>query len=239
MTINALMLSASREGNTPYLQHALPLIAPLTQRAKKWVFIPYAGVSLSYDDYLHRVAEALTPLTLDLRSIHNYDDAKTAIRDAEGIIVGGGNTFMLLSKLYQYDLLGLIRESVLEGKPYIGWSAGANITGQSIRTTNDMPIIAPPAFEALGLLPFQINPHYINQVQSGHNGETRAQRLKEFTCVDPAMPVIGIQEGSALWRQDNKLILLGDKEAYLFCGAQQEMPIPPGSDLSHMLTPQK
>ncbi|WP_285162828.1 dipeptidase PepE [Shewanella goraebulensis] len=235
MAMNALMLSSSREGNTAYLAHAIDYIKPLTTHAKKWVFIPYAGVSVDYDKYLAMVTEGLSPLNIEVSSIHQYSDPKQAIKDADGILVGGGNTFQLLNELYRYDLIHLINEQVTNGKPYIGWSAGSNITGLSIRTTNDMPIVEPASFTGLKLLPFQLNPHYTNYQAPGHNGETRAQRLLEFTLVDPITPVIGIQEGTALWRRGDTLTLVGDKEAYLFHGKQQEVVIPVGSDLSSYL----
>lgn len=235
MTMNALLLSSSRVGNTSYLAHALPFIKPLTATAQKWIFIPYAGVSQSYDNYLAAVVAGLSELTLDISSIHQHNDPHQAIKDADGIMVGGGNTFHLLHELYRYDVVNLIREAVAQGKPYIGWSAGSNIAGLSIRTTNDMPIIEPPSFTALNILPFQLNPHYSNYQAPGHNGETRAQRLLEFTKVDPLTPVIGIVEGSALWRQGDTLSLLGTHPAYLFSGEQQEIEVPVGSDLSHLL----
>lgn len=235
MAINALMLSSSRVGNTPYLEHAIEFIKPLSQNTKKWLFIPYAGVSVSHDAYLSMVQQGLADLSLEITSIHQSEDPKQAIRDADGIFVGGGNTFQLLNMLYQHDVVELIREQVQAGKPYVGWSAGSNITGLSIRTTNDMPIVEPPSFNALNLLPFQLNPHYSNYQAPGHNGETRAQRLLEFTVVDPLTPVIAIQEGTALWRQGDSLRLVGNKEGYLFHGKQQEVPLAVGSDLSSYL----
>ncbi|MDD8057812.1 dipeptidase PepE [Shewanella metallivivens] len=235
MTINALMLSASRVGDSDYLTHTIDLILPLTQPGQQWLFIPYAGVSVSYDEYLTKVQMALAPLPITINSIHQFADPKQAIQEAAGILVGGGNTFQLLNELYRYDLVHLIREKVQNGMPYVGWSAGSNITGASIRTTNDMPIIEPPSFTALNILPFQLNPHYTNYQMPGHNGETRAQRLLEFTIVDPLTPVIGIQEGSALWRQGDKLTLIGDQTAYLFHGKQQEVEIAANSDLSKYL----
>ncbi|WP_350433069.1 dipeptidase PepE [Shewanella sp. H8] len=235
MAINALMLSASRVGNSTYLTHTVELIRPLTQPGQQWLFIPYAGVSMSYDEYLTKVQTALEPLNINISSIHQFADPKQAIQDAAGILVGGGNTFQLLNELYRYDLMHLIRERVENGMPYVGWSAGSNITGSSIRTTNDMPIVEPPSFTALGILPFQLNPHYTNYQMPGHNGETRAQRLLEFTIVDPLTPVIAIQEGSALWRQDDTLQLIGNEVAYLFHGKQQEIEIAVNSDLSDYL----
>lgn len=235
MTINALLLSSSRVGDTPYLAHAIPFIKPLTTQAQKWIFIPYAGVSMSYDTYLASVVTGLSELQLDISGIHQHPDPRQAIKNADGILVGGGNTFHLLHQLYHHDLVALISDQVAQGKPYIGWSAGTNVSGLSIRTTNDMPIIEPPSFNGLKIVPFQLNPHYSNYLAPGHNGETRAQRLLEFTKIDPITPVIGLVEGSALWRQGNTLSLLGDKPAYLFCGEQQEIPIPVGTDLSHLL----
>jgi len=245
MTINALLLSSSRVGDTPYLAHAIPfiksLIAEMANQVEpqnqKWLFIPYAGVSISHDAYLTRVISSLAELNIEISGIHQYEDPRQAVQQADGILVGGGNTFNLLHQLYRHDLVKLIASQVSEGKPYIGWSAGSNIAGLSIRTTNDMPIVEPSSFNSLGLLPFQLNPHYTNFQAPGHNGETRAQRLLEFTCVDPVTPIVAIQEGTALWRQGDKLSLIGDKKAYLFCGLQQEIPIPIDSELSHLLTP--
>ncbi|QBF81394.1 dipeptidase PepE [Shewanella maritima] len=235
MSVTALMLSASRVGDTPYLAHTIEFIKPLCKPGQSWLFIPYAGVSIEYDDYLETVKNGLAPLNLSISSIHQYGDPKQAIKDADGIFVGGGNTFHLLHELYRYDLIQLINDEVNNGKPYVGWSAGSNITGLSIRTTNDMPIIEPPSFTALKLLPFQLNPHYTNYQAPGHNGETRAQRLLEFTKVDPLTPVIGIQEGTALLRQGDKLTLVGDKDGFLFKGDIQEQVIKAGSDLSEYL----
>ncbi|MGL5390805.1 MAG: dipeptidase PepE [Shewanella sp.] len=235
MTINALLLSSSRVGDTPYLAHALPFIKPLTTQGTQWIFIPYAGVSMDYDAYLAAVTAGLKDLPIEITGIHQHQDPREAIKNADGILIGGGNTFHLLHELYRHHLVDLINEEVQKGKPYIGWSAGANIAGMSIKTTNDMPIIEPPSFNALGIVPFQLNPHYANYRAPGHNGETRAQRLLEFTRVNPLTPVIGIVEGSALWRQGETLTLLGEQPAYFFCGAEQEVPLAPGSDLSPLL----
>jgi dipeptidase E len=235
MSANALLLSASRVGTTPYLQHALEFIKPFCADTRKWIFIPYAGVGMSNDQYLEKVRIGLSLLPITINGIHEFGDPKQAIKDADGILIGGGNTFQLINELYRYDLIHLIKEQVNLGKPYVGWSAGSNIAGLSIRTTNDMPIIEPPSFSAIGLVPFQINPHYSNYQAPGHNGETRAQRLFEFTQVDPLTPIIAIQEGSALKLQGNKLNLVGDKLGYLFHGELQEIEINAGSDLSHYL----
>lgn len=231
-----LLLSSSREGQTGYLEHALGHIENfLANEVTEILFIPFAGVSLSYSEYTQMVATALAPLKIKVTSITDTADPKLAVEQAQAIVVGGGNTFHLLHQLYHFDLVELIRERVEQGTPYIGWSAGSNIAGLSIRTTNDMPIIEPPSFTALALLPFQLNPHYSDYQPPGHNGETRAQRLQEFTVIDSTTPIIGIQEGSALALIDNRLSLIGDKEAYLFVGEIQKQLLPANTDLTRLL----
>ncbi|MBV7317205.1 dipeptidase PepE [Shewanella sp. NIFS-20-20] len=235
MTTQVLLLSSSKLGDTPYLSHAIDYIAPYQAAGTNWLFIPFAGVGISYDDYLAKVQSGLGDLNIQLSSIHQHSDYHQAIKAADVILVGGGNTFHLLHELYRHDLLGPIQEAVATGTPYIGWSAGSNIAGLSIRTTNDMPIIAPPSFEALQLVPFQLNPHYTDYIQPGHNGETRAQRIFEFTCVDSHTPVVGIVEGSALQLAGQQLRLLGKEPGYYFCGEIQQQVIAANSDLSHLL----
>ncbi|WP_199608594.1 dipeptidase PepE [Flocculibacter collagenilyticus] len=231
--INALLISASREGDTGYLTHALPMISQCIEDITDILFIPYAGVTISYDDYAKKVADALSPLNIKLTSIHTLTDKKNAIKNAKAVLVGGGNTFHLLHELYQEGLINPFQEAVQNGCKYIGWSAGSNIAGLSIKTTNDMPIIEPKSFDALQLMPFQINPHYTDYQAPGHNGETREMRLEEFMQVNQT-PIIGIQEGSALLRKNDKLQLLGTKEAYLFRNGSKEV-IAANSDLSSLL----
>lgn len=231
-----LLLSSSREGQTGYLEHALIHINKfLADKVSEVLFIPFAGVSVSYQEYSQMVNRALAPLNIKVTNIATADDPREAVKQAQAIVVGGGNTFHLLHQLYHFDLVTLIREKVERGTPYIGWSAGSNIAGLTIRTTNDMPIIEPPSFDALALLPCQLNPHYTDYQPPGHNGETRAQRLLEFTKLDSTTPIIGIQEGSALQFCDNKLKLLGDKEGYLFVGATQKQIVPANSELTQLI----
>ena len=231
-----LLLSSSREGQTLYLEHALPEIESfLCNQVNELLFIPYAGVSLDSTQYTEMVAQALKPLQLKVINITDCPDPKAAIEQAQAIVIGGGNTFYLLHQLYKFDLVEIIKQKVEQGTPYIGWSAGSNIAGLSIRTTNDMPIIEPPSFDALALVPFQLNPHYSDYQAPGHNGETRAQRLLEFTMVDSTTPTIGIQEGSALKLQTNKLTLKGKKEAYLFHGTTQKRVLEVDCDLTYLI----
>ncbi len=232
--MNILLLSSSRAGNSDYLAPALGLIAAQLTDRREVLFVPYAGVTVSYDDYQRKVQEALQPLGIKVHSIHQFADAKQALQQAQAVMVGGGNTFALLQRLYQHDLVKELRQLVLQGLPYTGWSAGSNIAGLSIRTTNDMPIVEPPSFEALQLLPFQLNPHYANFAPPGFHGETRDMRLAEFMQLNPQTPVVGLPEGTALRLLGGTLRYLGDTDAALF---QQgaKTAIAPDSDLSALL----
>jgi dipeptidase E len=219
--MNVLMLSSSRVANEDYLQHAIPMLNQHLPNIKELLFIPFAGVSVSWDDYTTKVQHALPGY--QVKGIHQYSNAHQALENAQAILVGGGNTFNLLNELYHQDLLGKIKSQVNKGTPYVGWSAGSNICGNSIRTTNDMPIVQPPSFAALNLVPFQLNPHYTDYQAPGHNGETRAQRIQEFCILNPEMPVIGIREGGALLLQGNSLVLKGELNGVIFEGGSQRV----------------
>jgi dipeptidase E len=235
----ALLISSSRAGDTPYLSHALPFIDKTLGEIKEVLFIPYAGVTISFDHYTAKVQNVLDELSIKVVGIHTQADPQQAVKDAQAIVVGGGNTFHLLYQLYRYQLIAPIVSATSQGTPYIGWSAGSNIAGYSIRTTNDMPIIQPPSFDALQLLPFQLNPHYTDYQPPGHNGETRQMRLEEFMVIEPQMPIVGIQEGSALYLEksldNDQLSLWGDKEAYLFQGGNKTTVVA-DADFSFLLT---
>ncbi|ALS98535.1 dipeptidase PepE [Lacimicrobium alkaliphilum] len=227
-----LMLSSSKEGRSGFLETARPIIIRHLQDIDKLLFIPYAGVTLDWDEYTQKVQQALPEIKVT--GIHQHKDPVAAITQANAIATGGGNTFNLLNELYRHKLIAPIQQQVKNGVPYIGWSAGANICGNSIRTTNDMPIVAPPSFDALNLVPFQINPHYSDYQPPGFNGETRAQRLAEFMRLEPAMPVVAIREGGALLRDKDILTLIGPHTGVLFKGGEQQ-EIQSGQDLSWLL----
>lgn len=211
-----LALSSSREGNKGYLQTAVaPIQAFLDNAPLNIAFIPFASVNTNYEVYTDKIRLALKELP---HSIHTADiiNAKAVIEKADAIMVGGGNTFKLLHDLYFLQVLELIKEKIKSGTPYIGWSAGANIAGATICTSNDMPIINPGSFKALALFPFQINPHYYNQTVAGFNGETRNQRLEEFLQLNPSVPIVALPEGTALLQEEDKLKLTGSTNAWLF-----------------------
>ncbi|MFL5575504.1 MAG: dipeptidase PepE [Gemmatimonadaceae bacterium] len=173
------------------------------------LFVPYAGVTMSWDAYAARVREALGAAGYRVASVHEAADPAAAVRRARAIVVGGGNTFHLLHHLYAHGLLDVIRDRVASGVPYVGWSAGSVVACPTIRTTNDMPIVEPPSLRALGLLPFQINAHYTDFHQPGFRGETRAQRLAEFAAANPGVPVLGLPEGTLLRVEGDDARVLG------------------------------
>jgi dipeptidase E len=220
MSQNLLLFSSSRVANTAYLEHTLPAIQSFLESSRQLntplLFIPYAGVSISYQQYLTMVQPVFQQLGVEINSIHQFSDKKAAIQQASGLVTGGGNTFALLQKLYQEELIQPIKEQISTGTPYIGWSAGSNIAGPTIRTTNDMPIVQPLSFDALSLIQWQLNPHYIDGNPPGHNGETRQQRIEEFLQLNPNETVIGIAEGTALQINDDKLQYIGSAKSYLF-----------------------
>jgi dipeptidase E len=231
-----LALSSSRAGNGGYLEAAAPMIREfIGEGNKRAAFIPFASVDRDYVQYLTKVQEALNFIS----NIQLVDEPHglEVIRNAEVILVGGGNTFKLLHDLYHFELVELLREKVGKGALYIGWSAGANITGKTIGTTNDMPIVQPRSFDALQFLPFQINPHYLNQKPEGFHGETRDQRLEEFVKMNPGLPVVGIPEGTALRRDGNQLSYMANVPALLLenKGGIERRIINPGEDLSFLL----
>ncbi len=229
---HVLMLSSSRMGSEDYLEHAHPMIMTHLGHCRDILFIPYAGVTLGWDDYVSKVQQALPEL--NVTGIHTVTDPVEAVKSANAIVVGGGNTFNLLHQLYENNLIDVIQEVVANGTPYIGWSAGSNICGMSIRTTNDMPIIEPKSFNALGFVPCQLNPHYTDYQPPNHNGETRDDRLFEFTALNPDTPVLAIREGTALLLSQKRLTLKGNLPGFYFSGAEKHA-IEPEQDLTEFL----
>ena len=235
---NLLLLSSSRVGETAYLDHALTMIKAKLNGVPELLFIPYAGVTVNYDDYTAMVQNALSKIDVKVRGIHQYDDPISAINQAKSIAVGGGNTFHLLHQLYQNNLIAPIQHKVAQGMPYIGWSAGSNVAGLSIRTTNDMPIIEPESFNAVQLVDFQLNPHYTDHNPPGHNGETRAQRLAEFMILNPTTPIVAIVEGTALDIKKNTMTLASgvtDKASGYLFKAGEKAVISSDDNLAYLL----
>lgn len=186
-------------GGEPFDWAIEHLLSQWNGRIRSAAMVPFAGVSLSWDEYAAWVGNALAPHGIEITSVH-LDP--TSVESADAIFVGGGNTFHLTYHLHETGLMSRIREQVRNGKPYMGWSAGANVAAPTLRTTNDMPIIEPASFQTLGCVPFQINPHYSSIVPLGHQGETRDQRLHEFVTANPTEKVIGLPEGAMIKARD-------------------------------------
>ena len=232
-----LLLSNSKNFGKGYLEHAEGLIKDfLGGRVEKVLFVPFAAVRVSYDQFAATVRQRFQEFGYRLESVHAVRDPKAAVKAAQAVVVGGGNTFHLLARLYETDLLEAIRSSALAGTPYIGWSAGANIAGPTIKTTNDMPIVQPPRLDALNLVPFQLNPHYTDDVVPNHAGETRAERLIEFTTVNPGVAVVGLREGSAIRIEGSGMELIGEKKARVFVGGRDPEDFAPRASLQFLLT---
>lgn len=212
-----LLISNSTNAGEEYLDYPKEEIRKfLGEETVKALFIPYAAVTFSFDDYEKKVRNRFREVGHDVESIHNFPDPVQAVKEAKAIVVGGGNTWQLLKMVIEQGLVEAVREKVLGGTPYIGWSAGSNMACPSIRTTNDMPILEPPSFNAFKLIPFQINPHYLDANPDGHAGETRQQRIEEFLVVNPGIYVAGLREGTMLLLEDRSLRLIGPRKLRLF-----------------------
>ena len=202
---------------------------------RRVLFVPFAAVVRTYDEYAARVHGHFRAMGYEVESLHEAADARSAVEGADAVAVGGGNTFHLLRGLYQAGAVEAIRERVGGGLPYVGWSAGSNVACPTIRTTNDMPIVEPPTFAALGLVPFQINPHYTDAHPPGHMGETRDERLNEFVHANPGVRVIGIREGTMLRVEGAEITLVGGKPARHFLKGEEPRDVAPEESFSFLL----
>ncbi|MGV8964148.1 MAG: dipeptidase PepE [Candidatus Saccharimonadaceae bacterium] len=212
-----LLISNSTNPGEPYLDYPKNNIKDfLGEKPLNCLFIPYAAVTFSFDEYEEKVNNRLTEVGHKVTSIHHYDNTLEAVENADAIVVGGGNTWQLVKMIQENKLLDAIRTKVISGTPYIGWSAGSNIACPSLKTTNDMPIVEPLSFETLQLIPFQINPHYIDDNPANHGGETREVRITEFIHANKEMFVVGLREACMLQYENNTLKLIGKRSARIF-----------------------
>lgn len=232
---HALLASTSTLPNEDYLEYLIPHLPDLFKNVKEVLFIPYARPGgISHEEYSSKAAEAFSKAGIKLRGINEFEDPAKAVKEAGGIFTGGGNTFLLVSELYRKKIMNVIKEVVKNGTPYMGTSAGTNIGGLSMQTTNDMPIVYPPSFQTLGLIPFNINPHYLDpDLNSAHKGETRETRIREFHDLN-SQPVIGLREGSWLELKDNKVTLKGALQAIVFKKDKLPFEIDPETDLTDL-----
>ena len=220
----------------PYLDYPKNEIKKfLGEKSVTALFIPYAAVTFSFDLYCEKVEERFAEIGHHIVGIHTFADPVKAIQEAEAIIVGGGNTWQLVRMLHDQNLMVSIRKKVISGIPYIGWSAGSNVACPTLRTTNDMPIINPKSFDCTGLIPFQINPHYLDANPEGHGGETREQRIEEFLEINPNLYVTGLREGAIFKLENNKLELIGDRQCRVFRKGEKPFELSAGDDFNFLL----
>ena len=251
--MNLLLISNSTNFGEPYLAWCQTQIDYFCEKNglsahSNLLFFPFAGVNIggkpypdSYDLYENRVQDVFKKWGYkNLHSIHRTENKIDAIEKADCLIVGGGNTFHLYKEMHAFNLIEKVREKVLNGTAYMGWSAGSNLACPTLCTTNDMPIVQPTSFNGLNLIPFQINPHYLDPTPEidkmiKHGGETRQDRLNEYLAVNQKMKVVGLREASALWVEGDKMTLRGGKKMLVMQYGKESYEVEPSSDVSNLL----
>jgi len=230
-----IIASTSTVHGSGYLEYILSDLKILFKGTNEILFVPYARPGgISHDVYTETVAKAFSTIGIQVKGIHEFSNPIEAVKMAKGIFIGGGNTFVLVHQLYKNKLVEVIKDTVLDGTPYFGTSAGSNICGLTIGTTNDMPIIYPPSFKTFGFVPFNINPHYLDpDTKSKHMGETRETRIKEFHKFN-TQPIVGLREGSWLQVKGNSIILKGNLSARIFEFEKEPYEVEPETELQNL-----
>lgn len=228
-----IIASTSTVHGSGHLEYLLEELSFFFKETDSILFIPYARPGgISHKDYTAKANDAFMQIGKKVKGIHEFDTPQDALRSAKGIFVGGGNTFVLVNQLYKNDLMGTLQEVITSGTPYLGTSAGSNLCGLTLNTTNDMPIVYPPSFKTLGMVPFNINPHYLDpDKNSKHMGETRETRIQEFHAFN-SQPVVGLREGSWLEINGDNIILEGELGARIFEYNKAPYEVETGTDLS-------
>ena len=231
-----LLISNSTNPGEAYLNYPKQNIKDfLGDKPLNCLFIPYAAVTFSFDEYEEKVNNRFTEIGHKVTSIHHFENPIEAVEKAEAIVVGGGNTWQLVKMLQENNLMEAMVKKVEEGTPYVGWSAGSNIACPSLRTTNDMPIVEPAKFETLGLVPFQINPHYLDDNNDTHGGETRETRINEFIHANKDMYVVGLREGCMLLLENNDIQLIGSRNARIFHYGKEPVELSSTDDFKFLI----
>ena len=230
-----LLISNSTNAGEEYLRYPMPQIGEHLRGIKEIVFVPYAAVTFSYAEYERKVQRRFDEIGVKVHSVHREKNPHKAVREAEAICVGGGNTFALAKKMQEQGLMSAILRKIKNGTPYVGWSAGSNVCCPTICTTNDMPIVEPQSFKAIGAIRFQINPHYLDANPAGHAGETREQRILEYIAANPRRYVVGLREGCMLRYDAGKLELIGQRPMRIFKKGIVPYEVCAGDDLSFLL----
>lgn len=229
MNKRIILASTSTLHGQDYLAYLTPALKDLFSGIQEIIFIPYARPGgISHDEYTQRAATFFAGLNIKVRGLHSFDSPQQALKNGEAFFTGGGNTFLLVKQLHETGLMNILKEEVEKGKPYLGTSAGSNIGGLTMQTTNDMPIVYPPSFETMGLIPFNLNPHYLDPVPgTTHMGETRETRIKEFHTQNN-IPVVGLREGSWITVSNSEIRLNGPLTARIFVKDKEPFEAPPG-----------
>ncbi|SHG59790.1 dipeptidase PepE [Winogradskyella jejuensis] len=232
---SAIIASTSTIHGSGYLEYLTNTLKDHFNRVDEIVFIPYARPSgISHDEYTKIASKAFLKLDKKVIGIHEFNNPAEAMLNAKGIFTGGGNTFVLVNQLYKNKLIEPLKEVIENGTPYLGTSAGSNICGLTMNTTNDMPIVYPPSFKTLGIVPFNINPHYLDSIEgSTHMGETRETRIKEFHKFN-TQPVIGLREGSWIEVKGKTMFLRGELDARIFTYNEAPYEIKTNTDLEFL-----
>lgn len=230
--MNIILASTSTLFGEQYLAYLKHEIINLFKGVDEIVFIPFARPGgISHDEYTRKAAEFFVTIGIKVRGLHEFQDKELAIKNAKGFFTGGGNTFLLVKTLHELGLMHKLKSSIETGKPYLGCSAGSNIGGINMKTTNDMPIVFPPSFDCMALVPFNINPHYLDpQPELHNNGETRETRILEFLTQN-AIKVVGLREGNWIRRIGNKITVEGTQLTRIFEPERAPYEIDPASML--------
>lgn len=228
-----ILASTSTLFGETYLSYILPIVKSHFEGISSLLFIPFARPDgISHDDYTEKVASVFATIGIKVKGLHTFEDKKQAVQQAEAIFTGGGNTFLLVKTLHELDLMHILKSVVEQGTPYLGTSAGSNIGGMNMKTTNDMPIVYPPSFDTMGLVPFNINPHYLDpNPDLKHNGETRETRIKEFLTQNN-IPVIGVREGNWILIKNNVISVEGSQKTRIFEQGKAPYEVDPGTILN-------
>mgnify|MGYP000002636804 FL=1 len=212
-----IIASTSTIHGSSYLEYLLPSLTSFFNGVSTLLFIPYARPGgISFNEYTKQAAQVFNKIGIDVKGIHEFRNSTIAVKNAEAIFTGGGNTFELVNQLHKHNLFSILSDVINDGTPYLGTSAGSNICGVTMMNTNDMPIVYPPSFLTLGIIPFNINAHYLDPDKSStHMGETRETRIKEYHIYNDTS-VLGLREGSWLEVNDSEIILKGTHSARWF-----------------------
>lgn len=236
MNMDLLLLSNSTLPGESYFQWPKPHIATFLAGKPRIAFVPFAAPEAQQDDYVARVAPVFGELGCETIGLHRESDPARTLATCDVVVIGGGNSFLLLRSLYRTGLIKTIAHRVKDGLPYLGWSAGSNMACPTIMTTNDMPIVEPPSLKAMHLIPFQINPHYTEATIPGHGGESRDQRLAEYLALNPEMAVVGLREGALLHVRQHQMELVG-KDMRVFRSGSEPVTVEAGTVLHTDLRP--